>query len=127
MNNLLNQKIEKFISENTEQMVKDIIELVNIESVSYDGDDVHPFGDGSAKALDKFLEIGSNMGFASKNYDYYCGALRLGDYEKEIGIFGHMDVVPAGNGWTYEPYNAVVDNGFIIGRGTSDEDRKSVV
>lgn len=121
MNSLLNEKIDEFLKENKQNIIDDIITLVNIESVSVEGDSTHPFGEGPAKALDKFLEIGENMGFKSKNYDYYCGALKFGDFEKEIGIFGHMDVVPAGNGWTYEPYNAVEENGFIIGRGTSDD------
>lgn len=35
-------------------------------------------------------------------------------------FLGHSDVVPAGPGWTREPYRAVVEDGRIYGRGTSD-------
>lgn len=33
---------------------------------------------------------------------------------------GHVDVVPAGDGWDTNPYEAVEKNGFIYGRGTQD-------
>lgn len=33
---------------------------------------------------------------------------------------GHVDVVPAGNGWDTDPYEAVEKDGFIYGRGTQD-------
>ncbi|MFK5938898.1 MAG: succinyl-diaminopimelate desuccinylase [Sulfurimonas sp.] len=33
---------------------------------------------------------------------------------------GHVDVVPAGEGWDTEPYKAVQKDGFIYGRGAQD-------
>ncbi len=33
---------------------------------------------------------------------------------------GHVDVVPAGNGWNSDPFKAIEHNGFIVGRGTQD-------
>lgn len=33
---------------------------------------------------------------------------------------GHVDVVPAGQGWDSDPYKAVEKDGFIYGRGTQD-------
>ncbi len=33
---------------------------------------------------------------------------------------GHIDVVPAGTGWSKEPYEAIEEDGFIYGRGTQD-------
>ncbi len=33
---------------------------------------------------------------------------------------GHVDVVPAGEGWDTDPYEAVEKDGFIYGRGTQD-------
>ncbi|NMO03636.1 M20 family metallopeptidase [Gordonia sp. TBRC 11910] len=35
-------------------------------------------------------------------------------------FLGHSDVVPAGPGWTDDPYRARIVDGRIIGRGTSD-------
>ena len=33
---------------------------------------------------------------------------------------GHVDVVPAGSGWKYDPYEAVEEGEYIYGRGTQD-------
>ncbi|MEA3522149.1 MAG: succinyl-diaminopimelate desuccinylase [Campylobacterota bacterium] len=33
---------------------------------------------------------------------------------------GHVDVVPAGDGWECEPYKAIEKDGYIYGRGTQD-------
>ncbi len=33
---------------------------------------------------------------------------------------GHVDVVPAGNGWDTDPYTAVEKDGYIYGRGAQD-------
>ena len=33
---------------------------------------------------------------------------------------GHVDVVPAGEGWSTDPYKAVEKDGYIYGRGTQD-------
>lgn len=33
---------------------------------------------------------------------------------------GHVDVVPAGKGWSVEPYEGLIRNGSVYGRGSSD-------
>jgi acetylornithine deacetylase len=33
---------------------------------------------------------------------------------------GHLDVVPAGDGWTTQPYTSVLTDGRLIGRGAAD-------
>jgi succinyl-diaminopimelate desuccinylase len=37
-----------------------------------------------------------------------------------VHLNGHFDVVPAGAGWTVDPFGGVVKDGRIYGRGTSD-------
>jgi acetylornithine deacetylase/succinyl-diaminopimelate desuccinylase family protein len=37
-----------------------------------------------------------------------------------ILVLGHTDTVPAGEGWTYDPYGGVVDSGRLFGRGAAD-------
>ena len=39
---------------------------------------------------------------------------------KHLCFAGHVDVVPAGNGWDTNPYKAVEKDGFIYGRGAQD-------
>src|SRR6476646_4542787 len=37
-----------------------------------------------------------------------------------FGFAGHLDVVPAGEGWNGDPYAAAVKDGLLVGRGAND-------
>lgn len=37
-----------------------------------------------------------------------------------LSIYAHLDVVPAGTGWTVEPFSGVVKDGVVFGRGAID-------
>ncbi|MDR2107158.1 MAG: succinyl-diaminopimelate desuccinylase [Holosporaceae bacterium] len=46
---------------------------------------------------------------------------KYGNSERKIlGFLGHSDVVPAGDGWETDPFEAVRKDGFLIGRGAAD-------
>ncbi len=47
--------------------------------------------------------------------------LRRGETEHPlVHLNGHLDVVPAGDGWTLDPFAGIVRDGRIYGRGTAD-------
>jgi succinyl-diaminopimelate desuccinylase len=46
--------------------------------------------------------------------------LRRGGPGSVVHLNGHIDVVPAGDGWTVEPFGGVVRDGKIYGRGVCD-------
>lgn len=121
-------RIDQFIADNRQNILKDIAALVNIKSVSTKSDDPSaPFGEGCHKALDKAFELCEKMGFTTKNYDYYAGSAVYGDAEKEIAILGHLDVVPEGEGWTHDPYDMIEKDGYIYGRGVADDKGPTVL
>lgn len=124
----LEQKIDQFIAGNKQNILRDIAALVNIKSVSVDSSDpTAPFGEGCHKVLDTALEICNSMGFATKNYDYYAGSAILGSGEKEVALLAHLDVVPEGTGWSHDPYDMIEKDGYIYGRGVSDDKGPSVL
>ena len=41
--------------------------------------------------------------------------------EEVLGIFAHMDVVPAGSGWDTDPYTPTIKDGRLYARGASDD------
>jgi succinyl-diaminopimelate desuccinylase len=43
-----------------------------------------------------------------------------GEGSPHFGFAGHLDVVPAGEGWNSDPYGAEVQNGSLVGRGVND-------
>ena len=105
---------------NKESFIKDLAKLVAAKSVQGEKKENAPFGEEVKRALDDFLSIGKRMGFNVKNYDNYIGELSYGEGE-ELGIIGHLDVVPAGDGWNTDPYTLTFQDGKYYGRGTTDD------
>ena len=44
----------------------------------------------------------------------------MGSGQPRVLIAGHLDTVPAGDGWATDPFEAVVKDGCVYGRGTCD-------
>lgn len=109
-------------------IVKNISQIVAIDSSQGAASEGKPFGDGAAKALDYFLSLASFLGFETVNYDNYAGEVVYGRGE-DFAILAHLDVVPAGNGWTHSPFGGEVDwqNKKIWGRGTMDDKGPAII
>ena len=43
-----------------------------------------------------------------------------GEGAPHFGFAGHLDVVPAGDNWSCDPFAAVVEDGMLVGRGAND-------
>lgn len=118
---------EKFLKQNKEEMISALQEVVRInseegESFVCQDETVYPFGQGIQKAFEATLDIGRRLGFQIKNVDNYGGHIDFpGTGDKIMAILGHIDVVPAGKGWKYDPYGGEIADGKIYGRGTSDD------
>lgn len=117
----LARRIDQWAEAHEEELVHDLMRVVDCESVSRPGEGGYAMGTGCRDCADLMLALGETYGFETENDDYYCiSVLYPGIEKKELGILGHMDVVPAGNGWHYEPYHSLYKDGFVIGRGSSD-------
>ena len=106
--------------------VKSIQELIKIDSTNAPAQDGMPFGKGAADALNTFLSLAQSFGFVTNNYDNYVGEVIFGDGE-EFAVLAHLDVVPAGSGWSHEPFGAEIVDGKIYGRGTMDDKGPAVI
>ena len=126
----LTRKIDAYLEENWETMVEDIETLVRIPSFeeSDKATEGAPFGPGPKEALEAALEMASDMGFKTHDAEGYIGFADFpGKSDTQLGIIGHMDVVPAGPGWNFEPYAVTRKEGYLVGRGTLDDKGPSVV
>ena len=104
------------------QLVEAISRLVRIRSVREEPQPGMPFGPGPAAALAEALKLAGELGFATKNYDNYVGAVDLNDKDTALHILCHLDVVGEGTGWTVtEPYEPKEVDGMLYGRGTDDD------
>ncbi len=108
-------------------MLNDLKALIQIPSVSCEGESGAPFGAECKRALDVFLEIAKSYGLKTGNENGYCGWAEYGDGKEIIGILCHLDVVPAGDGWSYPPYDLTLDGGVLYGRGVADNKGSAVV
>ncbi|HIY57563.1 MAG TPA: dipeptidase PepV [Candidatus Tetragenococcus pullicola] len=119
---------QKEVESRKDDLLKDLIGLLKINSEREDDKSTEdaPFGPGPKKALQHMLSYGERDGFVVKNVDNYAGHIDLGAGDETLGIFGHMDVVPAGDGWDTDPYDPVVKDGRIYARGSSDDKGPSI-
>ncbi len=111
-----------------DDMKKKISQLVRFPSHLQPAESGKPFGEAAAEALIYFLSLASRLGFETHNYDNYAGEVIFGEGE-EFAILVHLDVVPAGRGWTRDPFGGEIDeeNARIWGRGTMDDKGPAVI
>jgi succinyl-diaminopimelate desuccinylase len=111
------------VQKRSEDLVADTCQLLKIKSVlDEEGSTVEaPFGEGINEALQFMLDKGKEFGFVTKNVDGYAGHIEFGEGEDLIGILGHIDVVPEGDGWSSDPYRAEIRDGKIFARGAIDD------
>ena len=115
--------MEKF-----EDILQDISGIIKINSEQSAPEAGAPFGKGNRRALDYFLSLAQKFGFETHDIDGYAGEVIFGEGE-EFAILAHLDVVPAGSGWTHEPYGGEIDYNMrrIWGRGTMDDKGPAIV
>ena len=118
MNKILNNYINKL----KDNIINSTCDIINIPSIFNPNDGSKtPFGKDTVKALEYILSLGKSFGFKTKNIDNKCGYIEFGNGKKMLGIIGHLDVVPADNTWTFDPFSAIIKNNRIYGRGTIDD------
>jgi succinyl-diaminopimelate desuccinylase len=121
VNQDLLSKLDAWINAHQDELIHDVQTVVNIKSVKEALNDGYPFGPGPAKVIDQGLALGEQYGFQTENDDYYnVSFIKPGKTDRELAILGHVDVVPEGDGWRFEPYQSTVQDGYIIGRGSGD-------
>lgn len=111
-----------------EKTVESISKIIQFDSSQQPPLKGMPFGKGAADCLESFLELAKSFGFKTKNYDNYAGEVEFGEGE-DFAVLAHLDVVPAGSGWTHAPFGGEIDyvNQRIWGRGAMDDKGPAVI
>ena len=111
----LNEKIDRFIQDNQNALFDDLSALVEVNSVRSEPVQDAPFGLGVRRAMDVALEIAGRLGLESKDCDGYLVYADVpGESEKQIAAITHLDVVPAGNGWSCDPFALTQREGYVL-------------
>lgn len=114
-------KLDQHVERLKDDLVESVREVVRIKSTQGDPKPGMPYGEGPGRALETALKIAERLGFKIKNVDGYVGYAEYGEGDELVGVLGHLDVVPEGDGWKYPPYDAEIHEGKIYGRGTTDD------
>ncbi len=115
------KNIENSIYENQDKIIEVIRKGIQIPSVKGEPQENAPYGENVKRMLEFALELGESWGLKTKNVDGRAGWVEIGEGDSMVAILGHLDVVPEGNGWEYEPYGAEVHDEILFGRGVADD------
>lgn len=129
----MEMKYLSLIEDSREEMVKVLQELIAIKSVAAEPTENAPFGSGVQESFDYMLRKAKSDGFDTENIDNYGGHIEFGGYlldeegdvigtsNEIMGILCHLDVVPEGKNWDYDPFGGELVDDRVYGRGAIDD------
>ena len=122
------ESVLRRVEEVTDEIVAFLREIVCIPTVNPPGENYVPCAELIGSRLREFgydvsyiAAEGMPEHTASHPRVNVTGALTDSPARPLLHFNGHFDVVPAGGGWTVEPFSGIVRDGRIYGRGTADQ------
>ena len=118
--------IDAFVDAHAAGIVHMAQGLLRIPSTKGEPSDGAPFGKECLHALQFALDGAAAQGLTVKNVDGYAGHAEWRGENVDaaapiVGVLAHVDVVPAGDGWSSPPFAAEIVDGAIVGRGAIDD------
>ena len=110
-------EIKEYFEKATPDILDDLSKLVSIKSRSVERE-------ACEEALCFVLNRADEMGFATRMGKYRdVGTVEFGEGDETLGILVHVDVVPEGDRekWNTDPFELVLKNGHLYGRGVVDD------
>nr|QNO53871.1 succinyl-diaminopimelate desuccinylase [Methanosarcinales archaeon ANME-1 ERB6] len=126
------EELEKLVESKEKELIDYLTELVRIPTFV-------PPGQNYEKIVDWLIPVFEDFGFECEKVempeDVYearqksaelsgerMNLLATKDFgaEESVDIYTHLDVVPAGEGWSTPPFESVLKDGRIYGRGVAD-------
>ncbi|MFC3396152.1 Sapep family Mn(2+)-dependent dipeptidase [Brenneria rubrifaciens] len=122
-------KIECWLAAHRESMIDELAKWVEVPSVSRPdlAQPGAPFGPDCAKMLQVALSLAEQSGFRTEQHEGYAGSVIYGNHCEDIGLINHLDVVPAGENWSYPPFTLTRQDDFLIGRGVFDNKGSAIM
>ncbi len=122
--------IEAYVERVWPDVKADLAALVAIPSVadSAKATPADPYGPEAHRALTCALDMAARLGLEPHDVDGHIGYADLpGASATQIASIAHVDVVPAGVGWTQDPFEMREHDGFLFGRGVLDDKGPAVL
>ncbi|HUW55816.1 MAG TPA: M20 family metallopeptidase [Planctomycetota bacterium] len=111
------EDMKHYFDSRREELVKLTAELVAARTVNPPGDEWR-----AVEVIERYL---GPPGIPCSRHEKEKGrtnlVVRIGTGPPALVIVGHIDTVPAGDGWETDPFTVVERDGKLYGRGTSDD------
>jgi len=104
-----------------DDLLRSLGESVRIPSVVGAAEEGAPYGPQVRRCLDHALETAKGLGLSATDMDHQVGWCEYGRGAELVAVLGHLDVVPAGDGWDGDPFSGEIRDGRIYGRGAMDD------
>ena len=130
MDKTLEQRVDAYIDTVWDQVLADIAKLVGCPSVADTSlaEPAAPFGPDVRRALDCALGIAQRLGYDTADDEGYLGWGDIaGERPEQVATIAHVDVVPAGPGWSTDPFTMERREGWLLGRGVIDDKGPAVL
>ena len=106
-------ELKALLAASQDEMIGKLQKAVSFRSVREEDNSGYPYGQGVQDCLMYMLELGRELGFRTVNMDNQVGWCEYGEGEEMVAVLGHLDVVPAGEGWTVAPYGGEIIDGRL--------------
>ena len=117
-----NAKLDAALKALEPDMIETLQRWIRVPSVRADKSAENaPFGAEVRRALDVAIADINRLGMNARDIDGYCCDAEIGEGSETLAVLAHLDVVPEGDGWDYDPYGAEIVDGKMYGRGTGDD------
>lgn len=103
------------------EMIEALQKLVSFQSIAKGEGPEYPYGKEVHAAKEYVLNLAKSFGMRVTDVPGKYAYIEIGSGPRLIGILSHLDVVPAGDGWTQDPFGGEIADGKIYGRGTTDD------
>jgi succinyl-diaminopimelate desuccinylase len=113
--------LREAVDSGREDLLQSLRESVRIPSVQGPAAEESPYGVEVRRCLEHALETAEKLGLACGDMDHQVGWCEIGEGDELVAVLGHLDVVPAGEGWSFDPFGGELRDGKIFGRGTMDD------
>lgn len=115
------QKISDFIDSHRDDMIDLLKAFVAVPSIVSEREGDMPFGKDVHKMLKLAEKTSEEMGFRTENFENQAVTADLNNQETSLQILCHLDVVPVNEKkWNSNPFEAVIKDNVIYGRGVCD-------
>jgi len=113
--------IDQAVESLRQEMIESVQKVIRYPSVRGEAKPGMPFGEDIDKCYRFTMELAEKLGFRTEDFDGYAGHAEIGEGDEVIGVLGHLDTVPHGDGWDLDPCSGAIVDGKIFGRGIVDD------